>query len=886
MEIAGTRSSNVAGRSRFTLRSIGALLLLMGAAALLLARAASGPTGGETARAATDAMAKLPLSFIPNRGQVDAETRFYAQGAGYAFGFTRRGVSLDLSRGRRATALRLSFVGAARTPAIEADSPLPGKVNYLRGEGAASYSNLPTYGEIRYREVWPGIDMAVRGQGGTLKYEFHVRPGADVRDIGLAYSGAQGLSTSADGGLLVHTGLGVLRDKPPVSYQVVDGKRVPVASQFALRPSAGGYGFAVGRHDPARPLVIDPGLVYSTFLGEQTVYGPSRIAADAQGNAYLAGTTISSDTRTTPGAYDTSLTGRQDVFVSKLNRAGTGLVYSTYIGGSRVGTSSENDRDQAIAVDAAGSAYLLGTTDAQDFPTTPGAYDGATSSSAAFVAKLNPSGSALDYSALIVDTSELEQAFDIAVDSAGSAYVGVTTRGSIATTPGAFDTEGSFGIDVGLIKLNPAGSALDYATYVAGQDQDNLGSVAVDRDGNAVITGNTYSTDFPTTPGAFQTTFPSSYGSLTSESAFVTKVNAAGSDLVYSTYLGARPRGTLGQGVAVDASGSAYVTGMTRASTFPTTPGAYDRTFNNNGGSAPTDAFVTKFGPSGSLSYSTFLGTTAFAGMDIGVDRAGNAVVAGMAGDPPFPTTPGAFDTTGDNTDLFVAKLNTTGSALSYSTFLGGEGIEQPGGLAVDGDGNAIVSGLTRDRSFQTTPGALDSTYNAFPTQSFVAKLDLLPTGFLFGSGDAGGQFSAMSANTKRASPFTVFANATVRRLHAYIDGGGATSGSQTLRAVLYRNAGGQPAARVAQSFDVTVNAGDPGHWQPFYLAPPANIGPGVYWLGLQSGGTNGVARFAWSAKPGSRRFNIDSFADGPSDPFGASTADEQQLSIYAGGSF
>ena len=161
--------------------------------------------------------------------------------------------------------------------------------------------------------------------------------------------------------------------------------------------------------------------------------------------------------------------------------------------------------------------------------------------------------------------------------------MGVTTRGSIATTPGAFDTEGSFGIDVGLIKLNPAGSALDYATYVAGQDQDNLGSVAVDRDRNAVITGNTYSTDFPTTPGAFQTTFPSSYGSLTSESAFVTKVNAAGSDLVYSTYLGARPRGTLGQGVAVDASGSAYVTGMTRASTFPTTPGAYDRTFNNNG---------------------------------------------------------------------------------------------------------------------------------------------------------------------------------------------------------------------------------------------------------------------------------------------------------------
>ena len=439
MEIAGTRGRNVAHWSRFTLRSIGALVLLMGALALLLARGASGPPGHEAAPAAADAMAKLPLSFIPNRGQADAATRFYAQGSGYSFGFTRRGVSLDLSRGRRATALRLGFVGAARTPAIEAGSPLPGKVNYLRGEGAASYSNLPTYGELRYRELWPGIDMAVRGQGGTLKYEFHVAPGADVRDIGLAYSGAQGLSTSANGGLLVHTGLGVLRDKPPVSYQVVDGKRVPVDSRFALHPSAGGYGFAVGRHDSARPLVIDPGLVYSTFLGEQTVFGPSRIAADAQGNAYLAGTTISSDTRTTPGAYDTSLTGRQDVFVSKLNRAGTGLVYSTYIGGSRVGTSPENDREQAIAVDSSGSAYVLGTTDAPDFPTTPGAFDGAPTS-AAYVVKLDPSGSALDYSALIVDTSELEQAFDVAVDSAGSAYVGVTTRECDPTTSGAFDT--------------------------------------------------------------------------------------------------------------------------------------------------------------------------------------------------------------------------------------------------------------------------------------------------------------------------------------------------------------------------------------------------------------------------------------------------------------
>ena len=323
--------------------------------------------------------------------------------------------------------------------------------------------------------------------------------------------------------------------------------------------------------------------------------------------------------------------------------------------------------------------------------------------------------------------------------------------------------------------------------------------------------------------------------------------------------------------MVADDAGNAYMTGLTRATGFPTTAGAYDTTFNAGGGlfsSNGASAFVTKFGASGSMSYSTFLGTTTYYEMDIGIDSGRNAVAMGLTYDRAFPTTPGAFDPTNgpDGSDLFVAKLNASGSALSYSTYLGVGNEERPGAMAIDSDGNAIVRGFTLSDTYPTTPGAYDSTFNSFSTQAFVTKLDLLPTFFAFGNASVGGSFSPLSANTKRASPFTLFRNATIRRVYAYIDGKGATSGQQTLRAVVYRNAGG-PAARAALSFDFTVKAGDPGHWQPFYLAPPVALGPGVYWLALQGGSADGVARVAWSSKPNSRRFNADSFGDGPSDP-------------------
>jgi hypothetical protein len=281
-------------------------------------------------REALDAYGKLPLSFIPNEGQMKEEAvRYYAQGGGYGFFFTKGGATLSFSegKGRGGHALALDFLGADPDATLTARKRLSGEVNYLVGKDPAEWrQNLSTHGELLYGGLWPGIDMAVRGEGGKLKYEFHVQPGSSVEDVRLAYRGAEGLSVGSGGELLVRTSLGVLKDAAPVSYQRIGGKRVPVESRYKLlKGEGGGYGFAVGSYDPRYPLIIDPGLAYSTFLGGAgfDAEGPSDpdrngIAMDRRGRAYVTGPTQSADYPTTPGAFDRTFNGVQDAFVTKL----------------------------------------------------------------------------------------------------------------------------------------------------------------------------------------------------------------------------------------------------------------------------------------------------------------------------------------------------------------------------------------------------------------------------------------------------------------------------------------------------------------------------------------------------------------------------------------
>ena len=351
------------------------------------------------AMAASDAPAQTTddLSFAPNVGQTDDDVRYVAQGAGYSFFFTDDKAVLSFAKDAGAgLALDLRFLGANTDATAEARDRAPGTVNYLVGSDSDPATDVPTFNKLDH-DLWPQIDMVFRGEDGTLKYEFHVAPGADPSDIRLAYAGADDLSPEPDGSLAVETAIGELNDAQPVSYQDVDGARVPLESRYVLEPGdQNAYGFAVGSdYDRGHPLIIDPGIAYSTFVGGTAADSGRAIAVDDHGNAYVTGQTASADYPTTPGAFDGSVQNT-DAFVTVFDRTGSGIVYSTFVGGFAF------DSGNGIAVDDDGAAYIAGFTGSTNFPTTPGAFDPTHNGfTDAFVTKLNPSGSALEYSSYL-----------------------------------------------------------------------------------------------------------------------------------------------------------------------------------------------------------------------------------------------------------------------------------------------------------------------------------------------------------------------------------------------------------------------------------------------------------------------------------------------------
>jgi hypothetical protein len=686
------------------------------------------------ATAATDvrvseSYGKLPLQFEANRGQTHKDVRFLSRGAGYSLYLTAGEAVLVLSepdadatrdaRGTQArsgakahgksVALRMSLVGAARKPVVTGADELPGKANYFIGKDRSQWrTNVPTYAKVQYQDVYPGIDLVYYGNQRQLEYDFVVAPGADPKKIVLGFKGADRLEIDAQGELVLHAAGADLRQHKPIIYQQIDGVRHDIAGGY-VRKGANRVGFQVAAYDASRPLVIDPTLSYSTYLGGGGSDMARRVAADSDGNAYVTGQTTSLDFPTTSGAFQTVRGFGNDVFVTKLNPSGSALAYSTYLGGN------DFDAGNGIAVDANGNAYVTGTTTSTDFPTTPGAFQPALGMGFGFVTKLDATGSTLVYSTYLGAGA---QGAGIAVDAQGNAYMTGQTGSAFPTTPGAFQSVfGGGPVDAFVMKLNADGSALVYSTYLGGSKVDLASGIAVDTGGNAYVAGSTDSTDFPTTPGAFR---------AVPGGGFITKLDPAGSSLVYSTYLNA-PIGA----IAVDAQGNAYVTG-TAGTDFQTTPGAFQPALAGS-----FDAFVAKLNPPGSgLVYSTYLGgTNEDHGNGIAVNAAGNAYVTGSTSSSNFPTTPDAVQPAlADGPglvgveDVFVTILNTAGSAPVYSTYLGGVVGDTGQGIAVDAASNAYVTGGTSSSNFPTTPGVFQPFFRggshrgSSDGDAFVAK--------------------------------------------------------------------------------------------------------------------------------------------------------------------
>jgi hypothetical protein len=597
---------------------------------------------------------QLPLSFERNEGQTDGRVEFLSRGFGYALFLAAGGeavfvlagtgsddnalraegsaaVANELPPAATGAVLRLRLVGARAEAHAVGREPLPGPVNYLRGADRAGWrTGIRAYARVAYADIYDGIDLVYYGNRRQLEYDLVVKPGTDPRVITMEVDGADRIDIDDSGDLVLHVGARQVRQRRPVVYQERHGVREVVEGRYVLQGSRR-VAFHVGAYDPALALVIDPVLVYSTYLGgsfgEEARDEASGVAADAAGLAYVVGTTISADFPTTSGAYDTTTRARE-VFVTKLDASGTTLVYSTFLGGS------SNDFGSGIAVDALGHAYVTGFTGSADFPTTPGSHDRSLAGIDAFVTKLDPSGTALLYSTLLGGSGE-ELYPSIAVDSAGQAYVaGETDSSDFPTTPGAYATTAENDGDVFVTKLGVTGATLTYSTYVGGWGFERLTGIAVDPLGQVHIVGATWSADFPTTPGAFDTSYAGQYGSERDD--FVTKLDSAGAMLVYSTYFGDGENDSVA-GVAIDHLGLAVLAGRTESPDFPVTPGAFDTTFGG-----PDEAFVTKLDAAGvTLAYSTFLGGSATDGaVGIGVGPLGDIYVVGLTASPDFPLTP------------------------------------------------------------------------------------------------------------------------------------------------------------------------------------------------------------------------------------------------------
>lgn len=719
---------------------------------------------------------QLPLSFEPNQGQTDQEVKFLARGAGYGVFLTSDEAVLTLrSTAKKSSVVRMQLVGANPAANATGTSQLPGKSNYLIGNDPSKWHrNVPQFARVRYPGVYPGVDLVYYGSQGQLEYDFEVAPGADPSQIAFRLQGQESARLDDGGNLILASGGDQVKLNAPRIYQKFGDQQRPVAGRFVLRPDAR-VGFELAAYDRSRALVIDPVLTYSTYFGgsgneacsiilgvASPPSGCPAVAIDASSNIYIAGSTTSIDfpvvppVATPPSAFQTALAAAPDVFVTKLNAAGSAIAFSTYLGGDGADTTA------GVAADSAFNVVVAGTTTSSNFPTSASsAFQAARTNAGAhvFVSVLNPTGENLLYSTYLSGDGT-ESARGLALDPRNKIYViGTTTSKdqpdathSFPATLGAIQVASLGNSQFFISKIDPAligFPSLAYSTYFGGGNPiDGFtlgGAITVDANSNVYITGGTNfqhtgstTTDFPiinayqgcldTPPPATPPTTPANCATnVIAPDAFVAKINpaaAAGAQLLYSTYLG----GTgddVGFGIAVDSGLSAYITGSTTSTDFtiPTSTTPFQRCLDNPTNPSPcpagvtaSDAFVGKFGTpcTGStctttavpFTYFSYLGGSgADVGLSIAVDSLQGARIAGWTNSPNFPTPNNPVQAGPSGlTDAFASRIDTTASSTlslgHYGTYLGGGGNDFGTGIATDAQGTSYVVGETASGNF------------------------------------------------------------------------------------------------------------------------------------------------------------------------------------------
>ncbi|MDI6850160.1 MAG: SBBP repeat-containing protein [Candidatus Saccharicenans sp.] len=681
------------------------------------------------------------LLFVQNKGQVDPRVAFYLQGSERNLYFSRDGITITISGLKesavvstvgevkeakqqdlparlgsaslpagpgpeiRRWTVRLDFVGANPETVIKPLKKMETRISYFRGGPEGWFSALPSYSQIVYYDLWPGVDLYLKGNSGRLKCEFVVKPGADPSEISLNYRGATEVRLNQQGQLEVITPVGSFVDEAPVAFQYKNGQKVPVGVRFKIIDRTFGdnglvnchHAFKIDEYDPSLPLFIDPAiLVYSGYIGGSYNDRALAMALDESGYAYLTGWTGSLDFPVAVGpdlTYNGPSLGT-DAFVAKVHPSGSGLVYCGFLGGSN------DDGGTGIAVDSSGNAYVCGYTKSGDFPvyggpyTTPGA--NISLNGDAFIVKVNSAGTAIVYGGYL-GGSLTDNASSVAVDGSGRAYVVGTTESSDFPVKTGPDTSYNGKKDAFICRVAATGASLDWSGFIGGT-QDDIGTwVALDSSANVYLTGYTASSQgnlFPVRTGPYLT----HKGGL---DAFVAKVASAGNSIVYCGYIG----GTgddYGAGIAVSQNGEAYVVGATNSqSGFPLAVGP-DLTYNGG-----VEAFITRVNQAGNgVVYSGYIGGSLddFA-LAVAVDHQGIAYVAGATDSSNFPVTGGPYSTYSGQRDAFILALKPDAGGYYFSSFLGGSGREEANAVAADGYGNCYLAGFTTSTNFPVLVG-------------------------------------------------------------------------------------------------------------------------------------------------------------------------------------